>query len=100
MEFFSYDSLELTKAESNHSTHEEVLKTLDVSCSSFRFPGKLRATARKGTKLYLRGCLASSLKVKQVTVWFFNRGLRKTASLQPIGTSLNETENTVMFVNL
>ena len=76
------------------------LKVFDVSSSSFWFPSKWRARARKRHKLSVYGCLVFSPKVRQLTVCFSNRGYCRTASLHPIGTSLRKAANTVKFVNL
>ena len=76
------------------------LKILDVSSSGRWFPCKWRARARKRHKLSLDGCLVFSSYVRQLTVWFSSRGLGKTASLQPIGSSLSKAAYTVKLVNL
>ena len=58
------------------------------------------ATGVQEVKLFFCSCLVFSSVVKPLSVWFFNRSLGKTASLQPIGTSLSKTATTVKFLNL
>ena len=55
---------------------------------------------KKRRRLSLYGCLLFSSYVRQLIVQFFIRGLGKTASLQPIGTSLCKAANAVKFVSL
>ena len=72
----------------------------EVSFSKRWFLCRWRARARKRHRLSLYGCLVFYSTVRQLIVWFLSRGLEKTASLHPIGTSLSKAANTVKFVNL
>ena len=76
------------------------LNNFEVSPSSRSVPCKWRTRARKRHKLLLYGCLVFSSYVRQLILPFFNRGSVKTAFLDPIGTSLRRTANTVKFVSL
>ena len=93
------DGLKLTRAEAIHSTQEKIQIT---RCFSFQFLLSIYMERKnlKKRKFSLYARLVFSLKVRQLIVWFFNRGLGKTWTWQPIGTSLRKVADTVKFVNL
>ena len=91
------DSLELATAESIYSVSEEIE---NFWCFFFQLliSMQMRARTRKRNKLFLHGCLVFFFKMWQLIVWFSSRDSGKTASLQPIGTSLCKAANTVKSI--
>ena len=92
-------SLELIRSETIPSILSKMLN-FEVSSSNRWFPCKWRAKARKRQKLFLYGCFVLRSYLKQLFVWFLCRNSHKTASLQPIGSSLSKEKNTIRFISL
>ena len=82
-----------------HNIFSNKVIILDDSFSSFQFPRKGWARARKRHNLSLYRSVVVFSEARQLIVQFLDRSLWKTTSLRPMGTFLSKTWSTAKFVN-
>ena len=89
----------MIRAESIHSVDEQI----EIFwCFFFQLliSAQMEGESTKKHQFSLNGCFGFFANVRQLTVQCFNGRLGKTASLQPVGTSLRKTPSGVKFVDM